>query len=430
MVKRAWLMLALALAVAGLKAAFLPFQLDPPKHDNPVDPLNPKNLSRLFGTPRPTSTPPPSPTASPSPTPVRSATPSPTASPSPTPVLPQLADELPLNHATVNLPFVAEPVTQSNAGQWELTLRFNMDMDTTTFPLAGAVVFAPPADVILKSSTARSATYVLNTTNGGGSHPLAVGTAYTVSVSSVIHAATGVPLVPATLNYTTGPFALATLLTGNFSGYADGVLYPEVINEPPSSWEPLVGAVFNAPINTSVLPSNQIQCSPNIIANEMYNNQGAVTDINMVSLAICGAVPSTPYTFSYTGGITDRNGNTAAPVGGMLRTSEPLRAVGYQAPPDTQYLVVNFNYPLDAASGAAAGTVVPSPGVGFAVFNPGCLPNSTPGNSQAPGYAYVSNGGPTFSSGVTYTATISTALMDSTDSANLATPWSVTFYQP
>jgi hypothetical protein len=270
----------------------------------------------------------------------------------------------------------------------------------------------------------------MTTTNGGGSHPLAVATAYTVSVTSVIHAATGVPLVPATLNYTTGPFALATLLTGNSNGYSDGVLYPEVINEPPATWEPLMGAVFNAPLNTSVLPTNQVQCAPNVIANEVYNNQGSFSDINMVSLEICGAVPNALYVFSYTGGITDRNGNVAAPVGGLARTSEILRVVGYQAPPDTQYLVVNFNYPLDSVNGPAACNVVPSPGVGFAIFNAGCIPNSTPGNSQAPGYAYVSNGGPTFTSGVTYTATISTGLMDSTDSANLTSAWSLTFYQP
>ena len=436
MVKRGLLLLALVAGVVGLRAGFLPLQLDPPKHDNPVDPLNPKNLAHLFDTPTPAATSTAGPTATASPT----STPSPTASPSrtdspvvpptasPTPVLPQLISELPLNNATVNIPFVSGPVGLGNAGKWELTLRFNMDMDVTTFSQAGAVVFSPPADAVLTGATARSATYTLNTTNSGGIHPLAVGTAYTVSVGSAIHAATGVPLVPATLNYTTGPFALAVLLTGN--SFADGVLYGSVVNEPPANWKPLIGAVFNAPLDTSVFPTNQVQCSPNVIVDESYQNIGNISDVNQLSLNLCGVLPNATYTFSYTGGIKDRNGNVAAPVSNLVRVAEPIRVVGYSCPPDTQYLVVNFNYSIDTVSGPSAFTISPPPPYPLTFVNPGCQPNSTPGNSVSPGYAYVYSGGQSFVSGVTYTASITTGLQDLGDTANLSTPWRIPSISP
>ena len=421
MVKRGLFFLALLLAVAGLRAAFLPFQLDPPKHDNPVDPLSPQGLARLAAALTPVAP------FSATPTPVQSPTTTPSATPTPTPVLPQVIDELPLSGGTVNIPFVSAPVTVANAGNWELTLRFNMDMDTTTYTAPGAVVFTPPADLLLLASTARSATYLLTTTNNGGIHPLAVSTAYSVTVSNAIHAATGVPLQPATLSYSTGPFRLATLLTGNPAGSGDGMFYPSVVNTNASTWPDALCAVFNAPLDTSVTLGSQVQTSPtNVVSALQWGNSGIKSDVNSIGLNVCGAVPNTSYTFAYSGGIKDQKGNVAPALGGLTRTSDPLRVVGWNTPPATKFLLVNFNYPLDIATGNAGTTVLPSAPAPITYVNNACAP----GSNQAPGIFYVYNGGPTFPPGVTYTATVAATVADIGDTTTLGTPWTVTFYVP
>lgn len=399
MVKRVPALLLLALGVAGaLSAAFLPLQLDPPKHDNPVDPLSPQGLARL------------------------------NALLTPVVVQPKVVSAQPVSGTVVDIPSTIQPITVLNGGVWMLTLNFNTDMDTSSYSSPGALSLSPAADFTLGAVSARSVTLLLDTSNDSGPNPLRLNTAYTVAVGSAIRSTAGLPLIPASLHYTTGPFQLATLLSGNNAGAADGVFYPEA--QTSSNWGSFLCAVFNAPLDSTVLLSNQVQVSPNVITGLQWGGTlGSTANVNSVVYSVCNVVPSTAYTFAYSGGIVGPGGASAAAVTGLVRTAEPLRLFVWYSPPSFPYLVVGCNYQVDMTSANAALSISPSPNVPGQWSDNGC----TPGKGSPPSYMYVDGSGSgvqSFPSGATYTVSVSTTLMDITLTKALPSAWTYTFYQP
>jgi hypothetical protein len=397
---RASLLLVALAAAAPLPAAFLPLQLDPPKHDNPLDPLSPQGLARLSVAPTPT----------------------------PMPGRPQVVALTPLSGTTVAVPCSTQVLYPGSVGRFEVLVRFDRPMDTNSFLQPGAVTSAPPADITSISAVgAQTLDFVLDTVADGGPYPLQLGTHYTFTLSPVIHSANATPLSPTALGYTTGPFAMAELFSGNATGLNNGIFFPSC-NIPQA-----LCLAFNGPLDNTVPVGAQLAAAPDpgLITGMSYGAAGGNGAINTVQYTVCGGQPATAYTFAYTGGLKSTGGMTASAVTGLAEISEPLRGVSanYANGSGGSFAVnLGFNYQvnLTAANGAGVVTFSPALTLPWAAnwYNDGC------GNASVSIQDPISSSNQFIQSGLTETVTVSAALTDLVGGVHLTAPYSFTFYQP
>jgi hypothetical protein len=317
-------------------------------------------------------------------------------------------------------------VYPGTAGRFEVLVRFDRPMDTSSFLLPGAVSAIPPVDLMAVSAVGtQTLDFVMDAVADGGPYPLKLGTAYAFTLGATIHAANGVALSPTVLTYTTGPFGLAELFSGNATAVNNGLFYPST-NIPQA-----LCLAFNGPLDNTVPAGGQLGVAPGpgLITGMSYGAAGGNGAINTVQYTVCGAQPSTSYAFAYAGGFKSVGGAVAGPVSGIARVSEPLRVVSwhYDNGSSGYYdLGLSFNYQVNLTSTAAVISFSPPLAQPWTPVwtNDGC------GNASLAVTDPVTPYNPFIPSGLTETVTISTGLQDLVGNAPLGAPYSATFYQP
>jgi hypothetical protein len=338
------LLAALALACCALlaRAAWLPLQLDMPKRDNPVDPYNPENLKKLYSqatalatlTPIPvataTATQTPCPLCTPTPTPTFCVC-TPTFTPTWSPTLcvgcaAAVIASYPANGSTIEVPYDPKSDSASIAPYViRVVFYFNQNMDPTTFNAPMAVTISPTVSFSVYAEGSNSLiVYLLTIKNYASDIPARLNTNYIITLGSAIKTVAGQSLAPYSLNFTTGPFRLVRF--GNGKGTLSRF-----------------ACYFNGILNTSMNPAAALSISPG-----GYNGWSYVSN-GEIQFQMCDIKPSTDYTLSYTGGLSDINGNFA-PATTLSARSEPLRVSSISGAP--YGFSINFNYPMDITATA------------------------------------------------------------------------------
>jgi hypothetical protein len=411
-VKRLFVLTAgLAVAVA-LTAAWLPFQLDAPKRTNPVDPLNPDNLNRVYAfvtmqpTPIPVATSTPVPTPCPGCTPTPAPTPCGACTPTPTPCVgcaPAVIHSRPANGETVQIPYLfqTQKIYDDNAGRVELLFVFNQDMDLSTFSAPMAVSISPAVSFSVGWVDLRSlVVYLSYNSIYSVDNPLRFNTTYTVNLGSSIKSLQGQPLAPMSTSFTTGSFRFVAFFGG---------AHPQGMFGPGYSTSSRV--FFNGPLNHSIPLGGKIISTPDVI------NSMAYAGTNSVAMTLCnGLVPSTNYTFTYTGGVTNIDGDVAAAVPAQSFLSQPFKVTNMYL--NTGVVYVGFGYPVEVASVGPAISMTPNDPVTVNVSNSDCS-----------GFATVQRVG-SFVSGTSYTITVGTGVRSLAGGVNLTDPQAFSFIAP
>lgn len=425
MVKR-WLGSLLLMAVVGSAwAGFLPFQLDAPKHDNPVDPYNPANLNKLYAqatsvavytaipvvTQTPTQTPCGGCTPTNTPT-VCACTPTPVPTPTVTACAgcaPAVVATHPGNGVTVEVPYLYTGSDDSyNASHVEVVFFFNQTMDASTYYAPMAVTISPACSFSVGWVDSRSLIVYLSTVPSGPSNtPLQLNSTYTIGLGTAIKSIDGQALMPSNTSFSTGSF--------KFVGFFDAWTRSQGVFNTQNT----TSAYFNAPLDTSIPLAGKISSSPNIISGlNYYYSNGNVT--NYVQLTTClNPVPNQLYTFSYNGGNKDPLGATAGAVTPTNIESSSFSITYFGAPTfPSSSPSIDFNYPFDTTATAAAISLLSGDSISTSYNSSGCY--------QSLSISRVGGWTP----GTTYTLIVGTGARSLNGSQNLASPAAFTWVEP